>query len=342
MYSLYPVLIVDDEPSVLSALKRELKAFVPVITCGTPLEALKVLKTRTVAVVISDYKMPGQNGIELLSSLKELPYEPVKILMTAFSELDIAVEAVNTAGIFYFLRKPWNSVELKTLVSRALDTFKQRNELTYYKQRFVDIESIKKGITGILSHELNTPLTTLKGYASLLNGKTNNTELQSIVAGLNSSVERLEAFVSQTVETADLELGSTKEAKSKVNIGSLILKYFDFISVAETLKVDSYSLIMEKALAKLSLYVQGKGEISGFCELDQEYLFLVININSDNIDAVKRSSPMEPTGNIMNHSGSGLDLVYIAAALKACGVTFNILNTNTGLRLELTFKDIIS
>ena len=51
---------------------------------------------------------------------------------------------------------------------------------------------------------------------------------------------------------------------------------------------------------------------------------------------------MEPTGNIMNHSGTGLDLVYIAAALKACGVTFNILNIDTGLRLELTFTGVVS
>jgi len=341
MDSLYPVLIVDDEPSVLSALKRELKALAPVITCETPRDALKTLKTRTVAVVISDYKMPGQNGIELLSSLKELPYEPVKILMTAFSELDIAVEAVNTAGIFYFLRKPWNSVELKTLVLRALDTFKERNELKYCKQRLVDIDSIKKGITGVLSHELNTPLTTLKGYATLLNGKTKSAELQNIVDGLNSSVERLEAFISQTVETAALELGSTKEAKSKVKIGSLISKYLDFITVDETLTLSSYPLTLEKALTKLSVYVQGKGEVSGFCELDQEYLFLVININNKNIEAVKRSTPMEPTGDIMNHSGTGLDLVYVAAALKACGVTFNILNIDTGLRLELTFTGVV-
>ena len=342
MDSLYPVLIVDDEPSVLSALKRELKTLVPVLAWETPAEALKVLETRTVAVVISDYKMPGQNGIEFLSSLTDLPYEPVKILMTAFSELDIAVEAVNTAGIFYFLRKPWNSVELKTLVLRALDTFKERNELKYCKQRLVDIDSIKKGITGVLSHELNTPLTTLKGYATLLNGKTNSTELQNIIDGLNSSVERLEAFISQTVETAAFELGSTKEAKSKVKIGSLISKYLDFITVDEALSLNSYPLTLEKALTKLSVYVQGKGEVSGFCELNQEYLLLVINISSNNIETVKRSTSMEPTGNIMNHSGTGLDLVYIAAALKACGVTFNILNIDTGLRLELTFTGVVS
>ncbi len=342
MDSLYPVLIVDDETSVLSALKRELKAVAPILTCDTPQEALKVLKTRTVAVIISDYKMPGQNGIELLSSLKELPYEPVKILMTAFSELDIAVEAVNTAGIFYFLRKPWNSVELKTLVSRALDTFKERNELKYCRQRLVDIDSIKKGITGVLSHELNTPLTTLKGYATLLNSKTTSAELQNIIDGLNGSVERLEAFISQTVETAALELGSTKETKKKMNVGDLISKYFDFIPVERTLEIESYPLTIEKAFAKLSVYVQGKGEVSGFCELNQEYLSLVININNNNIETVKRSTSMEPTGDIMNHTGTGLDLVYIAAALKACNITFNILNIDTGLRLELTFTGVVS
>lgn len=345
MDSLYPVLIVDDEPSVLSALKRELKAHVPVLTSSDPQEALELLKTRTIAVVISDYKMPGKNGIELLSSLTELPYEPVKILMTAFSELDIAIEAVNKAGIYYFLRKPWNPLELQTLVTRALETFKERNELKYCKQRLVDIDSIKRGITGVLSHELNTPLTTLKGYAALLDGNVKDSDFYNIVHGLKSSVEKLEGFISQTIETANLELADPSQEKTRVKIGKLIARYFDFITVDATLEFDSSPVLIEKALVKLSQYIRGKGNVSGFSELNQEYLFLVININSNKLDAVKPSSfvvptGMEPTGDIMNYSGTNLDLVYVAAALKATGVSFNILNTDNVLRIEITFSGV--
>ena len=341
MDSLYPLLIVDDEPSVLSALKRELKNIAPVLICNGPSEARELLKTRTIAAIISDYKMPKENGVDFLSSLSDLPYEPVKILMTAFSELDIAVEAVNKAGIFYFLRKPWNSVELQTLAHRALDTFRERNELKHCRQRLVDMDSIKRGITGVLSHELNTPLTTLKGYASLLDGRVKDSELYHIVNGLKSSVERLESFITQTVETANLELGQCNNAVSDVDITKLIERYFDFISVDKRMMLLSSSELMEKAFAKLSLYIQGKGEVSGFCELNHEFLMLVINIKNSEMGKVTNSSYMEPTGDIINHTGSSLDLIYVAAALKASGVTFNIINTNEGLRLELTFSKII-
>jgi response regulator RpfG family c-di-GMP phosphodiesterase len=116
---LAPLLIVDDEPSVLSALKRELRDTAPVFTAQSPSEALEILNKNTVGVVVSDYKMPGKDGVTFLSELKDLPYEPVKILMTAFSDPDIAVDAINRAGIFYFLKKPWNSVELKVLMDRG-------------------------------------------------------------------------------------------------------------------------------------------------------------------------------------------------------------------------------
>ena len=340
MDSQYPLLIVDDEPSVLSALKRELKTLAPVTTCTSAKDALKTLKTRTFAVVISDYKMPNENGIDFLASLKELPYEPVKILMTAFSELDIAIDAVNRAGIYYFLRKPWNSVELKTLVSRSFEAFKERNELKHSRQKLLDIDSIKQGITGLLSHELNTPLTTLKGYISLLDDKTADKELSGIVKGLRQGIERLEGFITETVETANLELGKAPHKKENVKIGELISRYLDFIQVDSALQFDSSASLIEKAFARLSLYLKGKGAVTGFCELEQEYLFLVINIKNGKLDAVKSTSFLEPTGDVMNHSGSSLDLIYVASLLKACGVTFNILNVSEGLRLELTFSGV--
>jgi len=110
--------------------------------------------------------------------------------------------------------------------------------------------------------------------------------------------------------------------------------------VENALQFESSPSLIEKALQRLSLYLQGKGSVTGFCELEQEYLFLVINIKGGKLDAVKSTSFMEPTGDIMNHSGSSLDLIYIASLLKAGDVTFNILNTDEGLRLELTFSGI--
>ncbi|MFH1223035.1 MAG: response regulator, partial [Pseudomonadota bacterium] len=130
----FPVLVVDDEQSVLSALKRELKGIAPILTALNADEAEKILYSQTVAVVISDYKMPKKDGVTFLSGLKDLNYEPVKILLTAYSEIDIVVDAINKANIFYFLRKPWNSAELQMLVKRGLETFARAGELKTCKQ----------------------------------------------------------------------------------------------------------------------------------------------------------------------------------------------------------------
>jgi class 3 adenylate cyclase len=118
------VLLVDDEPRVLDALEALLGLEHRVLRAARPEEALHVLATEPVAVIVSDQRMPGMLGTELLARSREIAPDAVRILLTAFTDADALVESINAAGIYHFALKPWDPTELRLLVSRAVERYR--------------------------------------------------------------------------------------------------------------------------------------------------------------------------------------------------------------------------
>lgn len=125
---MYSLLIVDDEPNVLSALRRLCQngAILPAIpnpsitTFTSPIEALKYIDDHPVDLVLSDYRMPDMDGATFLACVKEREPDTARIIMSACSDIDGIVRAVNHAGIFRFVSKPWSDPDLKAAIIEVL------------------------------------------------------------------------------------------------------------------------------------------------------------------------------------------------------------------------------
>lgn len=123
------ILIVDDEPSVLSALRRLLHALpYHVLTAGSGAAALDVLATQEVDLIISDMRMPGMSGAELLSRAQALYPDIMRILLTGYSEIEAVVQAVNEGGIYRYLNKPWDEHDLLLTIKQALEQLRLHKE----------------------------------------------------------------------------------------------------------------------------------------------------------------------------------------------------------------------
>jgi response regulator RpfG family c-di-GMP phosphodiesterase len=115
------ILCVDDEPNVLSALRRELRRTPHnVDICGSGEEALAKLRERGAAVVISDLRMPGMDGVELLSRVAREHPDVVRVLLSGNGDFGASVRAINQGRVFAFVEKPWEHNELITLVDAAI------------------------------------------------------------------------------------------------------------------------------------------------------------------------------------------------------------------------------
>lgn len=118
------ILILDDEPSVLSALRRTLRSAFPqgdvvIEAFDEPEAAVLRAGEQDFDVVISDYRMPGLNGADVLQLVKGLQPDAIRIVVSATTEMVDIVAAVNRAEVFRYLAKPWQQDELIATVQEA-------------------------------------------------------------------------------------------------------------------------------------------------------------------------------------------------------------------------------
>ena len=124
------LLIVDDEKSTRDGLRGALEEEFDVYTAASPAEAMTILKSEPVQLLLTDLRMGGESGMDLLDTALALPEPPVAMMMTAYGSVDTAVEAMRR-GAWHFVTKPLNLDEVEMLLKRAL---RSRNLETENKQ----------------------------------------------------------------------------------------------------------------------------------------------------------------------------------------------------------------
>jgi DNA-binding NtrC family response regulator len=132
------ILIVDDEGANLRALERLFRPDHSVLTAQSGHEALTLLEQHDVALLITDQRMPGMTGIELLQQTVPLRPHMVRILLTGYTDISTLIEAVNCGHVYKYVTKPWNNDDLCATVTRALEHFeanKSRHTLEMTNRR---------------------------------------------------------------------------------------------------------------------------------------------------------------------------------------------------------------
>ena len=144
----YPVLIVDDEQDNLDAFRFNFKrSFTILVANGGP-EALEILRERDVAVIVTDQRMPKMTGLELLREAQKVRPDAVGTILTAFTDVDVLIDAINQGEIYRYITKPWDAKEVRGLLSQAIERFHLRRE----NRRL--IEQLEQ-YTGYLNNEIH-------------------------------------------------------------------------------------------------------------------------------------------------------------------------------------------
>ena len=125
-YSKYTVLIVDDELEILKALKRGLhsEAYKTIFASSGKQALESFAEEETISVVLTDMRMPGMNGLELLKEIHAISPNTVKIVLTGYTQLPQILATINTVDIFKFVTKPWDlDAELKVYIKEAIEHY---------------------------------------------------------------------------------------------------------------------------------------------------------------------------------------------------------------------------
>ncbi|ABI69835.1 HD domain-containing phosphohydrolase [Syntrophomonas wolfei] len=119
------ILLVDDDEKILASYRRQLGLRLELLTANNAEKGWEILqKHGPIAVVISDYKMPGVDGIAFLERVKEIAPDTVRIMLTGYADIDMAINAVNQGNIFRFLTKPCPIKDFVYAIAAALEQYR--------------------------------------------------------------------------------------------------------------------------------------------------------------------------------------------------------------------------
>ncbi|MCS7163970.1 MAG: response regulator [Thermodesulfovibrio sp.] len=130
------ILIVDDEPDMLKLLSMILKEKTPyeIITTNNPIEAVQLIKTIDFDLIITDLKMPGLDGLQLLEEVKKKDEDIPVVIITAYGTIDSATEAIEKGG-FDFITKPFKKEQILFTIEKALKWLKVQKENRMLKDK---------------------------------------------------------------------------------------------------------------------------------------------------------------------------------------------------------------
>lgn len=122
------ILYVDDERSNLTAFKASFRRDYNIFIAETIDEALEILNGQEIQIILTDQRMPEMTGVEFLQSVIPDHPEPIRILVTGYSDIQAVIDAINKGQVYKYISKPWNNEYLKVAMDKAYEVFSLRRE----------------------------------------------------------------------------------------------------------------------------------------------------------------------------------------------------------------------
>lgn len=181
-YKKFAILYVDDEEKSLKYFLRAFDDQFRILTAPNAQEGLKLLQEHKdeIGLLMTDQRMPGEKGVWLLEKARQLRPGIIRILATAYSDMDAAIAAVNTGAIYKYVTKPWDPPQLENTLKRGLEFFmvqRERDQLLKEKLSVLHNMMIADRIVSLgllaagLSHHIRNALVAVKTFLDLAPAK---------------------------------------------------------------------------------------------------------------------------------------------------------------------------
>ncbi len=353
------ILIIDDEAYNLDALERIFRKKYHIFRADNGKDALDIIRTQPLDVILSDQRMPGLTGIEILKESLEYQPDASRILLTGFTDLDSVVKSINDAKIQLYLTKPWDNTQLELSIEKAAEAALMRKELkaknkeleAAYKE-LSELDQAKSNFTIMINHELKTPLTSISSYLQLLKEEIKDSEQTIMVHGIETGYQRLEKLIDNTLIILKSQTNSLTLQKKNVlvkdsltNIISKLQPIFDKKNIGINFSADDNEIeadpnLLNKALEELienAVKYSPNGETVSISWGDRQLSIKNIGqIDESKLEKIFKPFYVDPS--IMNHSNStGLGISVSQAILKAHSTELKIISKNNQIETNIKF-----
>ncbi len=132
------VLYIDDEPNNINSFKASFRRTFNVFTAESAEEGRKILDTETIHVILSDQRMPKMTGIEFFQSIIDTHPDPIRILITGYTDINAVIDAINLGQVYKYLSKPWNEEDIKNFIYKAYEVVELRQKNLQLTNKLMD------------------------------------------------------------------------------------------------------------------------------------------------------------------------------------------------------------
>jgi response regulator RpfG family c-di-GMP phosphodiesterase len=133
------VLYIDDEVHNLTSFRASFRRSFNIHTAESADDGAKILETEDIQVILSDQRMPKMTGIEFFEKIAHTHPNPIRILITGYTDINAVIDAINRGEVYKYLTKPWNEEDVKNYVQKAFEVYRLRRENIELTQKLLDV-----------------------------------------------------------------------------------------------------------------------------------------------------------------------------------------------------------
>jgi len=339
------VLYIDDEENNLLAFKASFRRQYEIYTAISAVDGLKILQSVSVQVIIADQKMPGITGVEFFKSISETFPDPIRILLTGYTDIESLADAINHGDIYRYITKPWNDLELHNSIKNAYDAYKAKIDL---RNKVAELEKTNDELNRFIysiSHELRAPLVSVIGILNLVKMENLYHSSGEYWGLIETCSNKLDYYIQKTLQY--YKNNKTVSDKTAINFEKLISELIDVYSYSDrdthfSINIDQQeqfvgdSFRIEVILGNLisnAIKYQRDNETYKKVSIDVKVNFqdAVISINDNGIGILNEHLEKIFTQFFKsnNHHGSGLGLFIVKEALNKINGTIKVSSNET-------------
>lgn len=194
------VLYLDDEDNNLRSFKAAFRREYDVYTANTSEKAFDIVKSVKPQVIFSDQRMPVTTGVEFFNALRQIFPDPVRILITGYTDINDIIEAINKGHIYRYVTKPWSEQEIKVAIDNAYDIYHTRKTL---ESKVEELEKSNHELNRFIysaSHDLRSPVASSLGLLRVARHEVFDPVALSYFDKLEGTINTLDMFVSNIID----------------------------------------------------------------------------------------------------------------------------------------------
>ena len=205
------ILYIDDEPENLLGFKASFRFDYQILTAVNIPQAVACLNNHPdIKMVFCDQRMPGKNGVEFFEEIRISHPLPIRILLTAYTDVEAIIDAINKGNIFRYVRKPWNEADIISAIDEAYKYYMTNSMLAIKNDELQKAYSELNKFAYSVSHDIRGPLSGLLGAINIAHEMDDVKELKDMMFLMEKSLKKLDTYIISMHDYYSIQRGELK------------------------------------------------------------------------------------------------------------------------------------